>query len=71
MATKKNDKKWIQGAIKRPGAFTAKAKRRKMTVAQFAAAVRKNPSRYDATTRRQANLAVTLRKISKNKKKKK
>jgi hypothetical protein len=43
MASKKNDKKWIQGAIKRPGAFTAKAKRRKMTVAQFASAVRKNP----------------------------
>jgi len=70
MATKKNNKKWIQGAIKRPGAFTAKAKRRKMTVSQFAAAVRKNPNKYDATTRRQANLAVTLKKISKNKKKK-
>jgi len=27
MATKKTDKKWIQKAIKRPGAFTAKAKR--------------------------------------------
>ena len=24
---KKSDKKWIQGAIKRPGAFTAKAKK--------------------------------------------
>ena len=69
MAAKKNDKKWIQGAIKRPGAFTAKAKRRNMTVAQFARAVKKNPTRYDVTTRRQANLAVTLRKISKKKKK--
>jgi hypothetical protein len=69
MASKKNDKKWIQGAIKRPGAFTAKAKRRNMTVAQFARAVKKNPTKYDATTRRQANLAVTLRKISKKKKK--
>lgn len=68
MAAKKNDKKWIQGAIKRPGAFTAKAKRRNMTVAQFARAVKKNPTRYDTTTRRQANLAVTLRKISKKKK---
>jgi hypothetical protein len=69
MSSKKNDKKWIQGAIKRPGAFTAKAKRRNMTVAQFAQAVKKNPTKYDATTRRQANLAVTLRKISKKKKK--
>lgn len=67
---KKQDKKWIQKAIKNPGAFTAKAKRRNMTVAQFAAAVRKNPSRYDMTTRRQANLYKTLRKISKNRKKK-
>ena len=69
MAAKK-DKKWIQKAIKRPGAFTAKAKKAKKSVAGMAAAVTKNPDRYSATTVRQANLAKTLRKISKKRKKK-
>jgi hypothetical protein len=70
MATKKTDKKWIQKAIKRPGAFTAKAKKANKSVAGMAAAVTKNPSKYSATTVRQANLAKTLRKISKKRKKK-
>lgn len=67
MATKKssNKDKWIQGAIKRPGAFTAKAKKAGKSVAGMAAAVTKNPSRYSKTTVRQANLAKTLRKINK------
>ena len=58
-------KKWIRKAVKRPGAFTRKAEARGLTVAQFAAKVRSNPTRYDATTRRQANLARTLRRMSK------
>jgi hypothetical protein len=70
MAAKKTDKKWIQKAIKRPGAFTAKAKKANKSVAGMAAAVTKNPSKYSATTVRQANLAKTLRKISKKRKKK-
>ncbi len=57
-------KNWIAGAVKRPGAFTAKAKARGLTVAQFAAKVRANPDRYDARTRKQASLARTLRKMS-------
>jgi len=66
MATKKkSDDKWIQGAIKRPGAFTAKAKKAGKSVAGMATAVTKNPGRYSKTTVRQANLAKTLRKISK------
>lgn len=70
-AKKKSNKNWIQGAIKRPGAFTAKAKKAKKSVAAMATAVTKNPEKYSATTVRQANLAKTLRKISaKNKKKK-
>lgn len=69
MAEKK-DKKWISKAIKRPGAFTAKAKKKKMTVSQFRTAVLKNPSKYSDTTVRQARLAKTLSKISKNRKKK-
>ena len=58
-------KKWIRKAVKRPGAFTRKAESRGLTVARFAARVRANPARYDATTRRQANLARTLRRMSK------
>lgn len=69
MAAKK-DKKWIQKAIKRPGAFTAKAKKANKSVAGMAAAVTKNPEKYSPTTVRQANLAKTLRKISKKRKKK-
>jgi hypothetical protein len=68
MAEKK-DKKWISKAIKRPGAFSAKAKRRDMTVAQFRTAVLKNPTKYSDTTVRQARLAQTLSKINKKKKK--
>ena len=69
MAAKKKDK-WIQGAIKRPGAFTAKAKKAGKSVAGMAAAVTKNHSKYSKTTVRQANLAKTLRKISAKRKKK-
>jgi hypothetical protein len=66
----KKDNKWIQGAIKRPGAFTAKAKKAGKSVAGMAAAVTKNPSKYSARTVRQANLAKTLRKISAKRKNK-
>ena len=37
----KKKKNWIQKAIKRPGAFTAKAKRAGMTTAAFARKVLK------------------------------
>ena len=57
-------KNWIAGAVKRPGAFTAKAKARGLSVAAFAAKVRANPDRYDERTVKQANLARTLRKMS-------
>ena len=67
MASKKSVKKWIQGAIKRPGAFTAKAKKAGKSVAGMAAAVSKNPGKYSPLTRKQASLAKTLRKISKGK----
>lgn len=66
MATKKSsNKNWIQSAIKRPGAFTAKAKKAGKSVAGMAAAVTKNPSKYSKLTVKQANLAKTLRKINK------
>ena len=66
MAAKK-DKKWIQGAIKRAGAFTATAKKAGKSVVGFAAAVSKNPKKYSPLTRKQAALAKTLRKITKGK----
>jgi hypothetical protein len=61
------DKKWIQGAVKHPGAFTKKAEERGMSVSEFAAAVTANPDKYDKTTVRQANLAKTLKKLRKKK----
>lgn len=52
---------WIAGAIKRPGAFTAKAKKAGMSVAEYAARVTKKGSKASTRTKRQANLAKTLR----------
>jgi len=59
------DKKWIQEAIKRPGAFSKKAKDRGKTTKQFVRAVQRNPKKYDSTTVKQANLADTLIKMHK------
>lgn len=52
---------WIQGAIKHPGAFTKKAKAAGMSVSAYASKVTKPGSKADATTKRQANLAKTLK----------
>ena len=59
----KKDKKWIQSAIKRPGTFTAKAKKKGITTAQLQANVEK--------TRKQAQLRETLVKLNQRKKTKK
>jgi hypothetical protein len=59
-------RKWIKGAIKRPGAFTAKAKRAGMSVQQYARKVLGRGSKADARTKRQANLANLLRRFNKN-----
>lgn len=53
-------KKWIAGAIQNPGALTKKAKAAGETVVQFCAR-----SHDDATTKRQCNLAKTLRGMNK------
>ena len=55
-------KKFIQKAIKHPGALTKKAKAKKMTIAQFCA--QKNLS---TLSKRQCALAKTLKKLSKKK----
>ena len=69
--TKGKDKKWIKKAIKNPGAFTAKAKRKGITTAQLQANVEKDPEKYDEKTRKQAKLRETLVRINKDKKNKK
>jgi hypothetical protein len=54
---------WIKGAIKHPGAFTAKAKSHGMTPAQFRAKVLAHKEDYPAKTEKQAQLAKTLGKM--------
>lgn len=60
---KKSKKNWIQGAVKRPGALRKKlgvAKGKKISESQLnKAAKSKNP-----TTRKQANLAKTFKKMN-------
>jgi hypothetical protein len=65
---KKKDKKWIQGADIKEGAFTAKAKRRGITSAQLQENVLSNPDKYDEKTVKQANLRRTLVGLHKKKK---
>lgn len=61
------DEKWIQGAIKRPGALTEKAEKAGMTVKEYIGKVKANPEEYDERTRKQVNLAQTLGKLRKKK----
>jgi hypothetical protein len=58
-------KNWIAGAIKRPGAFTAKAKSAGKGVQAHAASVLKEGSKASTRTKRQAALAQTLGKLGK------
>ena len=53
--------KWMQSAVKRPGAFRAKAKRAGMSTAEYARKVANTP-RASTRTKRQANLARTFAK---------
>jgi hypothetical protein len=57
---KKKDKKWIQKAEIKEGAFTAKAKRKGITSAQLQENVLANPGKYDERTVKQARLRKTL-----------
>jgi len=61
-------KKWIQKAIKRPGAFTKKAKDAGMSTSEYANKVLKKGSKASTRTKRQAALAKTLGKMRKKKK---
>lgn len=51
---------WIQGAIKKPGSFTAQANRAGMSVPGFRDKVLANKEDYSSTTVKRANLAKTL-----------
>jgi len=55
--------KWIQSAIKRPGAFSAKAKAAGKSTAGYAKSVLKEGSKASTRTKRQAALAQTLSKL--------
>src|SRR5215510_1443400 len=55
--------KWIQGAIKRPGAFTAKAKAAGKSTGAYAQQVLKEGSQASTRTKRQAALAQTFKKL--------
>lgn len=59
----RNPRHWIKDAIKRPGAFTAKAKRAGQGVQGFARKVLARGSKASTRTKRQAALARTLKKL--------
>jgi hypothetical protein len=56
-------KRWIAGAVKRPGAFAAKAKRAGKSTSAYARSVLKKGSRASTRTKRQAALARTFAKM--------
>jgi len=59
--------KWIQGAIKRPGAFRAKAKAAGKGTQAYATQVLKEGSKASTRTKRQAALAKTLSSLRRGK----
>lgn len=58
--------KWIQEAIKKPGSFKKYAEKGKMGMKE---AISKGKKSKNPTTKRRANLAETLRKLGKKRKK--
>ena len=59
----KEAEEWIKGAIKDPGAFSAKAKRHGMSTKEFANYVLSHKDDFPSKTEKQANLAKTLGKM--------
>ena len=64
----KGKENWIQGAIKKPGAFSAQAEKAGMSTSEFAEEVTKNPKDYIDKTVKRAQLAKTLAGLRKKKK---
>jgi hypothetical protein len=56
----KEKKNWIKGAIKNPGALTAKAKAQGMTPTQFCNQAK---DKLSPTSQRQCNLMKTLKRF--------
>ena len=67
MAAKKGKKKWMQTAVKHPGAFTAWAKKQGLSMSE---AIAKGKKSKNPTIRKRANLAATFRKVARKRKKK-
>ena len=61
MANSSKKQNWIQDAVKRKGAFTKKAERAGMSVGEAADKWSKKNSKTSTRTKKQANLAKTLR----------
>jgi hypothetical protein len=61
----KSGGKWIKSAIKKPGSFTAQAKKAGMSVPAFRDKVLANKEKFSSTTVKRANLAKTLSKMKK------
>lgn len=61
--------RWIQKAIRKPGAFRAQAKRAGKSTAAYARTVLKKGSKASATTKRRARLAQTLARLRKRRSK--
>ena len=63
------NRKWIQDAIRKPGALTSKAKKAKVGLTKSGTISKKFLDKAskskDSTTRKQANLAKTLKKMKK------
>lgn len=57
-------KKWIQAAIKKPGSFTAQARRAGQSVQAYAQAKKGAPGK----TGKRARLAITLKKLGRRRK---
>lgn len=72
MARNNRSKRWIQKAIKRPGAFREKAQQAGMSTEEYARTViarrRRDPSSVDDRTYRQAGLALTLKNMKRKRK---
>lgn len=54
---------WIAAAVSKPGAFAQKADKAAQSTMGYARQVTKDSSRASTTTKRQANLALTLNKL--------
>ena len=74
MLKTKKPKNWIKGAVKHPGAFTKTKEHskegKKMSMAEFAKHVKAHPEKFNKTTEKRAQFALTMAKIAKHNKKK-